>query len=396
MREKNIKLVVQYLTAIAFSLVWGMGIGSEYFAGGGSMGQILLRFLIVTYAASAIGVVVGDISLYKGHKLSILGIAAGLVLMAVMFYPGYFVFIFGAFLGEAFSFCLHWVVVTSSFVFGYNTVTFLQRKKQAKPAVAEEASGKIRWAETSFICSVCAWEAPLVIAGVVLVIVAVLYFGGSTISTGLSSLGSKGITKDLLVRLSAATSTALSIAALISGGVALWRIRGKERNVKAAGFVHNGLILCCLYLAVASGVCLKEIRTHRLAQAFKEQHPKFAESFNRLEVSMLYIGLMNYGNKYGKYPPAERWYDDVIILQNEHSSGEERFYKSPIKYAINPNAKPDSLPDTVLLFEAERGWNKFGGPELMAFDEQGRCLVVFNNGKTKFVEKKDVNELRWQ
>ena len=66
-------------------------------------------------------------------------------------------------------------------------------------------------------------------------------------------------------------------------------------------------------------------------------------------------------------------------------------------YAINPNCEPNSPKDTVLVFEAKGGWNKFGGPELLTFENhKGGANVGFNDGHVEFVKPEDVNKLKWK
>jgi len=68
-------------------------------------------------------------------------------------------------------------------------------------------------------------------------------------------------------------------------------------------------------------------------------------------------------------------------------------------YAMNPNCKPDSPADMVLLFETKAGWNQHGGLELFAFDNhepKGGC-VLLNNGTVKFIRtKEELRQLRWK
>ncbi|UCC98248.1 MAG: hypothetical protein JSW66_20675 [Phycisphaerales bacterium] len=68
-------------------------------------------------------------------------------------------------------------------------------------------------------------------------------------------------------------------------------------------------------------------------------------------------------------------------------------------YAMNPNCRPDSLPDMVLLFETKAGWNQQGGPELFTFDNhdpKGGC-VLLNDGTVKFIRtKEELQQLRWK
>jgi len=68
-------------------------------------------------------------------------------------------------------------------------------------------------------------------------------------------------------------------------------------------------------------------------------------------------------------------------------------------YALNSSCKPNSPPDTVLLFETKAGWNQHGGPELFTFDNhdpKGGC-VLLNDGTVKFIRtKEELQQLRWK
>ena len=68
-------------------------------------------------------------------------------------------------------------------------------------------------------------------------------------------------------------------------------------------------------------------------------------------------------------------------------------------YAMNPNCRPDSPADMVLLFETEAGWNQHGGLELFTFDNhepKGGC-VLLNDGTVKFIRTtEELKQLRWK
>jgi len=66
-------------------------------------------------------------------------------------------------------------------------------------------------------------------------------------------------------------------------------------------------------------------------------------------------------------------------------------------YAMNPNCEPNSPPGTVLLFETKGGWNQFGGPGLLTFENHGGkgCNILFNDGHVEFVRTKLFEELKW-
>jgi hypothetical protein len=67
-------------------------------------------------------------------------------------------------------------------------------------------------------------------------------------------------------------------------------------------------------------------------------------------------------------------------------------------YAINPDCEPNSPNDVVFLFETKGGWNQYGGPELISFDNHVRkgANVIFNNGRVEFIKPGDVGKLKWK
>ena len=91
-------------------------------------------------------------------------------------------------------------------------------------------------------------------------------------------------------------------------------------------------------------------------------------------------------------PKIEGW---LICPESKKINEKEPPYNST--YAINPYAEPNSAGDVVLLFETKDGWNQFGGPELMSFDNHYRkgCNVLFNDGSVKFISPKKKDKLNW-
>jgi hypothetical protein len=119
------------------------------------------------------------------------------------------------------------------------------------------------------------------------------------------------------------------------------------------------------------------------------------------------------------YPTPSEWCDDIIRSYygsgviaigrvNPKPRANPKVHKPHIcpsagegknHYAMNPNCKPDSPTDTVLLFEAKAGWNQHGGPELFTFDNhnpKGGC-VLLNDGTVKFIRTaEELRQLRWE
>jgi hypothetical protein len=103
-----------------------------------------------------------------------------------------------------------------------------------------------------------------------------------------------------------------------------------------------------------------------------------------------------------QYPDPSKWCD--VLLRRYPPGGKEQF-KCPsagegkCHYAMNPDCKSDSTPDTVLLFETKAGWNQHGGPELFTFDNhdpKGGC-VLLNDRTVKFIRTtEELQQLRWE
>lgn len=108
------------------------------------------------------------------------------------------------------------------------------------------------------------------------------------------------------------------------------------------------------------------------------------------------------------YPHPAKWCDVMVPAYKSIGMLDYRImnaYKCPsgsedkCHYAMNPNCKPDSPSDMVLLFETKAGWNQHGGPELFTFDNhdpKGGC-VLLNDGTVKFIRtKEELRRLRWK
>jgi len=101
------------------------------------------------------------------------------------------------------------------------------------------------------------------------------------------------------------------------------------------------------------------------------------------------------------YPDQSEWCD--VIVPRYRSL--RKIFKCPsagegkCHYALNPDCKSNSPPDTVLLFETKAGWNQHGGPELFTFDNhepKGGC-VLLNDGTVKFIRtEEELAQLRWK
>jgi hypothetical protein len=109
----------------------------------------------------------------------------------------------------------------------------------------------------------------------------------------------------------------------------------------------------------------------------------------------------------GTYPRANEWCDILLredrTLQQYNQINNASPFECPAArtchYAINPDCRPDSPTDVVLLFESKPGWNQHGGPESFTFDNHDPKggLVLLNNGTMKFIRTaEELKQLRWK
>ncbi len=126
------------------------------------------------------------------------------------------------------------------------------------------------------------------------------------------------------------------------------------------------------------------------------------------------LAMLIYADDYGQYPEPNQWCDLLI----KYGEMNERHFVCPslifscydkevfvrprpqigsCYYAMNPYCQPNSPPDTVLLFETNKGWNQFGGLELLSTDNHSGhgCNICFNDGHTSF-EQGDFTKLKWK
>jgi len=110
--------------------------------------------------------------------------------------------------------------------------------------------------------------------------------------------------------------------------------------------------------------------------------------------------LIYAGGHDDKYPTADKWCDLLVkyaeVTEKEFacpSAGKGRCH-----YAINPNASIFQDPHMVVLFETKGGWNQFGGPEILTFENhEGKgCNIWSGYLDVEFVKPERLGELKWK
>lgn len=99
----------------------------------------------------------------------------------------------------------------------------------------------------------------------------------------------------------------------------------------------------------------------------------------------------------GYFDPCENGYSINPECEGKDPSLVRSWGICQRKYAMNPNCRPDSPPDTVLLFESKPGWNQFGGPEILDANhhQPSGCNILFKDGSIRFIRKEDLYKLKW-
>jgi prepilin-type processing-associated H-X9-DG protein len=130
----------------------------------------------------------------------------------------------------------------------------------------------------------------------------------------------------------------------------------------------------------------------------REQTPLVACQCN---LRQLGLGMRFYADEYsGAYPTSEKWCD---LIKPYFGNTYDKTFRcreavdANCHYAMNPNCKPKSTTDTVLLFETKGGWNLRGGTELLTFENHKEkiCNVLFNDGSVKSIKRDEILNLYW-
>jgi prepilin-type processing-associated H-X9-DG protein len=215
-----------------------------------------------------------------------------------------------------------------------------------------------------------------------------------------------------------------------------YRVLTESTGVLLSNSFYFGIALVFVFLTFLS----RQGRAYKTITAAINQ----TECSHNLE--KLYEVLERYAEKnHYHYPAPDKWCDLIGVYSDVRKghfvcpAGED----GRCHYALNPNAEPlskyenfhnylescgyhngskplwleepegkdlhlrylehgrydkEKLSKVVLLFESEPGWNRFGGPELLTFDNHGGrgCNILFSDGNVRFIKPEDANDLKWK
>jgi len=186
-----------------------------------------------------------------------------------------------------------------------------------------------------------------------------------------------------------------AIPAIVFGIIALVKIAKTPGRLKGRGLAIAGIVVPSVWVLFVLPM-LMAILMPALARA----RAMAQQALCGTNLRGVALAIQMYADDNDKqYPTPDKWCD----LLEPYSGSNQRLFvcpsaeEGPCHYAINPNARPDSPPDMVLLFETRPGWNQSGGPEILTTEnhyDRG-SNILFVDMRVKFVKTEHLKDLRW-
>ena len=192
------------------------------------------------------------------------------------------------------------------------------------------------------------------------------------------------------------------LPAIICGIVALVKISGSNGLLKGKGMAIMGLVLPAVFVVLLP---VLGIFAAIFMPAFTSARDQAQSTLCMSKLKQLSIATFLYTeDNDGQFPTASEWCDLVF----DYAGSNQDIFRCPTApegifygYAFNRNLDGVKLhevdPQTVMIFEADGGWNKTGGADMATFDRHGRpgCNVGFADGSVEFVPAERIGELKW-
>lgn len=218
---------------------------------------------------------------------------------------------------------------------------------------------------------------------------------GAATATGKTS--ALAVTSLVLGILGVFTCGATALFGLILGIVAMIKVSNSRGALRGQGLALAGTIVSAIFLL------LLPVMAAMLLPALAAAKQKAMQISCMNNEKQLALAVMLYsGDHANHYPPAATWCDAI-----KTAAGTEKIFKCPAANAASRcdyafNAKLDGMelnnvnPQTVLIFEADGGWDAHGGPEIASSRHRGKAMVVaFADGHVEVVPASRLSSLRW-
>ena len=185
---------------------------------------------------------------------------------------------------------------------------------------------------------------------------------------------------------------------LILGIIAMVRVKNSGGKLSGNGLALAGIIVSTIFLFMIPIFAAMLLP----ALAAAKQKAQTINCVNNEKQLALAVRIYS-GDNGNHFPPAATWCDAI-----NSTVGSSKVFQCPATtsggrcdYAYN--VKLDGLdasqvnPNTVMIFEADGGWNANGGPELMpGRARHSRTFVVaFADGSVQQLRENQLSTLRW-
>jgi len=185
---------------------------------------------------------------------------------------------------------------------------------------------------------------------------------------------------------------------LILGIIAMVRVKNSGGKLSGNGLALAGIIVSAIFLFMIPIFAAMLLP----ALAAAKQKAQTINCVNNEKQLALAVRIYS-GDNGNHFPPAATWCDAI-----NSAVGSSKVFQCPATtsggrcdYAYN--VKLDGLeesqvnPNTVMIFEADGGWNANGGPELMpGRARHSRVFVVtFADGSVHQLRENELSTLRW-
>jgi hypothetical protein len=227
---------------------------------------------------------------------------------------------------------------------------------------------------------------------------------GSTSSTPSTPVKTSGLAVTSLVLgiLGVITCGVTALVGLILGIVAMVKVKNSGGKLGGNGIALAGVIVSAIFLAIFLFLIPFFAAMLLPALAAAKEKAQSINCVNNEKQLALAIRIYSSDNR-DQLPPAATWCDAIKV-----AAGTEKIFQCPAAnagrrcdYAFNAKLGGLDLekvaPDTVMLFEADRGWNANGGPELMLTQPRHTRMfvVALVDGSVQQVSSSQLATLRW-
>lgn len=192
-----------------------------------------------------------------------------------------------------------------------------------------------------------------------------------------------------------------ALIGLILGIIAMVKIKHSHGALGGKGLALAGTILSGIFVVLLPVIAILVAMLLPALSAAKQKSQAINCVNNEKQLALavkIYAGDHN-----GQFPPAATWSDALKTY-----SGSEKIFKcsaapahSQCDYAFNTklDGVPENTisPNTVMIFEADAGWNANGGPELMLGQPRHKRVVVvaLADGSVHQFRESELSTLRW-